>query len=252
MPGTNAHLEPDRRSPLIKPKVELPDDFDMRPVQIPRVKQKAIELTSAPVATTTKQTTGDEATATTVMQTVSVTSTTTAIPASVATPAPASTAVEMDNVELEDVYKGHDPLDGVCEQYNPSSQEEQPMDTNEGHEKVDILATAIIQGVGAAFSADLQQDYQGTAGRSYTRHEYHPTPTALSPLNSADETLADELLSERPTLVPTSEVDQLVSAASGATRVTSVTYDTTIQLSNRQTVEQGNSELVRLTYLPMA
>ena len=220
--------------PLIKPKVELPDDFDMHPVAVPRVKRKATEPTSAPVATTTEQTVSNEAATITVAQTVVISSSTIATP-----------AVEMDDVELEDVYQGPDPLAGIHEEYNPSSQGEQPMDTNEGQEKVDILATAIIEGVG-----DLQQDYQGTTGRSYTRHEYHPMPTALSLLNSVDETLADQLLSETPINVPISEVDQLINAASNATGVTSVTYNTTIQSSNTQTVEQGNSGLVRLTNQP--
>ena len=234
MPGANARFESDRRSPRIKPKVELPDDFDLRPVPIPRVKRKATEPTSALVATTTEQTVSNEAATITVAQTVVVSSSTIATP-----------AVEMDDVELEDIYQGPDPLAGIREEYNPSSQGEKPMDTNEGQEKVDILATAIIEGVG-----DLQQDYQGTMGRSYTRHEYHPTPTALSPLNSVDETLADQLLSETPINVPISEVDQLINAASNATGVTSVTYNTTIQSSNTQTVEQGNSGLVRLANQP--
>ena len=220
--------------PFVKIKVELPDDFDMRPLPFPRVKRIATEPTPAPVPTTTEQAVSKET------LTVSHATPPTVVVSSSATATPAE---EMD--DLEDTYNGHDPLDGICEEYNPSSQDEQPMDKNESQEKVDILATAIVEGVG-----DLQQEYQGTTGRSYTRHEYHPTPTTLSPLNSADETLADQLLSEVPPNVPTSEIDQLINAASSATGVTSVTYDTTIQSSNTQTVEQGNSGLVRLTNQP--
>ena len=127
---------------FVKTKVELPDDFDMRPVPVPRVKRIATEPTPAPVPTTTEQavsnetaTVSNEATMTPAAPTVVVSSSATATPAE-----------EMDDLELEDVYKGPDPLAGIREEYNPSSQEEQPMDTNEGQEKVDILATAIVEG----------------------------------------------------------------------------------------------------------
>ena len=199
--------------PLIKPKVELPDDLDMHPVPTPRVKQKVIEPTLAPIVTTTRETASGEATTTIVTHTTAVTTTTTATSMPVTTRAPTSTVVEMEDKELtleqqqgelEDVYNGHDPREGVREQYNTSSQEEQLMDMNESLEKVDLLAAAIIEGVGASFSANLQQDYQGTTGRSYTHHEYHPTPSALSPLNSADESLADQLFSDMSALIPTS------------------------------------------------
>ena len=220
--------------PFVKTKVELPDDFDMRPLPVARVKRVATEPTSAPAPTTIDQAKSKETVA------VSYATPPIVVTGSSATATPAE---EMD--DLEDTYDGPDPLAGIREDYNPSSQGEQPMDTNESQEKIDILATAIVEGVG-----DLQQEYQGTTGRSYTHHEYHPTPTALSPLNSADETLADRLLSETPSNVATSEIDQLINAASTATGVTSVTYDTTVQTSNTQAVEQGNSGLVRLTNQP--
>ena len=216
--------------PFVKIKVELPNDFDMRPLPVARVKRIATEPTSAPVPTTTNQAKSKE------MVTVSYATPPIVVTSSSATATPAE---EMDD------FDGPDPLAGIREEYNPSSQGEQPMDLNESQEKIDILATAIVEGVG-----DLQQEYQGTTGRSYTRHEYHPTPTTLSPLNSADETLADQLLSETPPNIPTSEIDQLINAASTATGVTSVTYDTTVQSSNTQAVDQGNSGLVRLTNQP--
>ena len=83
-----------------------------------------------------------------------------------------------------------------------------------------MLFYAIVGGVGelnpTVFDTDtMLTAYHGVTEQAGAPHEYHPTPTALSPLTTVDEELAKKLF-DNPSTSNIPEDDRLVNAASQA------------------------------------
>ena len=165
------------------------------------------------------------------------------------------------SLELEDVYSGVDPMKEINEMM--SSQGETPMDTTEmaadseksSQDSNNPITEAIVEGVGALNSTIfesnvLQTEYQGISGRGFNPHEYHPTPTALSPLNTADEKVAEKYFDDPAVPVTSTGTDKLLQAASTAHGVIAVSYDSNAISGNGQRVEQNKSGLATVATQP--
>ena len=164
------------------------------------------------------------------------------------------------SLELEDVYTGVDPMKEINEMM--SSQGETPMDTTEtaadsGKSSQDSnpISEAIVEGVvvldSTVFESNtLQKEYQGTTGRGFTPHEYHPTPTSLSPLNTADKKVAEKYFDDPAVPVANTEADELLQAASTAHGVVAVSYDSHVVSGNGQRVEQNKSGVATVATQP--
>ena len=160
-----------------------------------------------------------------------------------------------ESLDLEDEYPGLDPLKELNDDLI-SSQGETLMDTTESAdvsskltsgsvESNNPLTEAIVEGAEALGKRQseaemLQAEYQGTVGREFKQHEYHPTPT-LSPLTTADEEVAERYFWNPTAPVASSDNSELLLAVSTAHGVTAVMYDTDATSGNGQRVEQKKS-----------
>ena len=164
------------------------------------------------------------------------------------------------SIELEDVYTGVDPLKDMNEMM--SSPGETPMDTTEtaadsGKSSQDSnpISEAIVEGVvgldSTVFESNtLQKEYQGTTGRGFNPHEYHPTLASLSPLNTADEEVAEKYFDDPAVPVADTETNELLQAASTAHGVIAVSYDSHVVSENGRKVEQNKSGVATVATQP--
>ena len=164
------------------------------------------------------------------------------------------------SIELEDVYTGVDPLKDMNEMM--SSPGETPMDTTEtaadsGKSSQDSnpISEAIVEGVvgldSTVFESNtLQKEYQGTTGRGFNPHEYHPTLASLSPLNTADEEVAEKYFDDPAVPVADTEINELLQAASTAHGVIAVSYDSHVVSGNGRKVEQNKTGVATVATQP--